>query len=152
MNHSKQKEALRKLIDQQKIKHLSALEVFDLLRATNPKIAIATVYRNLNLFVKKGLLMKIETSGTEAYYDSTTSNHAHLVCTQCGKIEDIDFTMPDWLVAEVQNRNFKFKNLDLSIKGLCKDCLQEKGKNASKDSNNGISARKTAKPKPKRVL
>ncbi len=122
MNKSRQKDALKNLIKAGKIKHISALEVFELLRVENPKMSIATVYRNLNLFVEKGLLLKIEGAGDEALYDDTIKPHAHLICVKCGEIEDLDLDISDSILKSLREKSFDFTNYDLSIKGHCRKC------------------------------
>jgi len=122
MNNSLQKALLKSLIDKKLITHLSALEVYDILRKDCPKMSLATVYRNLNLCVKKGMLVKIETAKSEAVYDITTRPHIHMVCSRCGRIEDIDADFTSELSKLAKSNKFAFENYDLSIKGLCKEC------------------------------
>jgi len=58
-----------------------------------PEIDQATVYRNLDLFVKEGLVNKYVFDGSESVYEFAEPNHHHAVCTDCDRV--IHINAPD---------------------------------------------------------
>ncbi len=70
-------------------RHLSAEEVYMLLRERGEKLGIATVYRNLDLLSQMGLLHRVNFGDGREHYEMTRvsppQHHHHLVCTRCGK-------------------------------------------------------------------
>ena len=69
-------------------RHPTAEQVFMEMKKEHPSIAIGTVYKHLNALAEEGLLHRITESGSPDRYDRT-ERHDHLICSRCGKIEDI---------------------------------------------------------------
>jgi Fur family peroxide stress response transcriptional regulator len=70
--------------------HPTAEMVYSALKEENPKISLATVYRNLNLLADTGDILKLSIPGRCDRFDGFTKEHLHLYCVSCGKIEDIE--------------------------------------------------------------
>lgn len=72
--------------------HLSAEQLTEAARNNGDyKVSKATVYNTLNLFVAQGLLREITADPSKVFYDSTTSEHAHLYNVDTGELTDIAF-------------------------------------------------------------
>ncbi|HUW29922.1 MAG TPA: ferric iron uptake transcriptional regulator [Sulfuriferula sp.] len=70
-------------------RHLSAEEVYRLLIAEGIDIGLATVYRVLTQFEQAGLLIRHHFDSDKAVYElNTGGHHDHLVCLQCGRVEE----------------------------------------------------------------
>ena len=69
--------------------HMTAEQVFHALRQVYPKVALATVYNNLNRLWEEGRIRKVSIEGMPDRYDRI-QRHDHLVCQGCGKLVDID--------------------------------------------------------------
>ena len=70
-------------------KHLSAEEVWGIVKGTNPEIGLATVYRTLDLFAELDILQKMDFGdgrGRYEFYESEVHNHHHLICLKCGYV------------------------------------------------------------------
>ncbi len=73
--------------------HLSAEQLTEAARISGDyRVSKATVYNTLNLFVERGLLREIIADPTKVFYDSTTSQHAHLYNVDTGELADLAFT------------------------------------------------------------
>lgn len=85
-----------------------------------------TVFRILNAFVEKGLITKLEFGEGKARYEiNSPEDHHHLICENCGKIEDIDDTMIPHVESDiVKKTGFLVKRHSLEFYGLCKNCQQ----------------------------
>ena len=69
--------------------HPSAETIHEMLRQEHPDISLATVYRNLALFKKQGLIQSIGTVGGVERFDANTAPHVHFVCTCCDAVLDL---------------------------------------------------------------
>lgn len=87
-----------------------------------------TVFRILNAFVEKGLIRKLEFGEGKARYElADKEDHHHLICENCGLIQDIeDKVIPSIERHIEQQHNFMVKYHSLEFFGLCKDCRKGK--------------------------
>lgn len=104
-------------------KHLTANEVFDDARRLLPGISFATVYNSLSYLKNQRLIGEIK-FGTDAnLYDSNLTRHDHALCNNCGKLVDLELTVPSKLLKEAANRSkFKLETIELTLRGLCPEC------------------------------
>jgi Fur family transcriptional regulator, ferric uptake regulator len=110
---------LRKLFS-----HPTADELYQRVRQSLPRISIATVYRNLEILCEEGLVQKMATPGTQRRFDGNTTNHYHIRCSSCGRVEDVDFEpMPNVELAMQSRCNYKVLSHRLEFVGLCPACL-----------------------------
>src|SRR5574343_122900 len=107
-------------------RHLTAEDVYRLLLNENIDVGLATVYRVLTQFEQAGLLSRhFFESGKAVFELNQGQHHDHLVCLQCGRVEE--FFDPQ--IEERQNqiakeRNFVVKEhaLYLYVDCLTQDC------------------------------
>jgi len=77
------------LFEKSKMRHMTAEDVYRLLLADNMDIGLATVYRVLTQFEQAGLLERhFFESGKAVFELNQGSHHDHLVCLQCGRVEE----------------------------------------------------------------
>lgn len=70
-------------------RHLTAEDVYRQLLAENFDIGLATVYRALTQFEQAGLLERHHFESGKAVFELKDGNHHdHLVCVQCGRVEE----------------------------------------------------------------
>lgn len=69
--------------------HPSAELVFRRVRERFPWISRATVYNTLNLFVEKGLLVRLSLSEDSVVFDAVTEVHHHFIDEETGAIHDV---------------------------------------------------------------
>ncbi len=70
-------------------RHLTADDVYQLLKEEGVDIGLATVYRVLTQFEQAGLLIRHHFDNEKASYELNQGNHHdHLVCVQCGRVEE----------------------------------------------------------------
>lgn len=74
--------------------HSAAEEVYSQVRRKLPGISLATVYRNLDLLTRRGLIRCLGSRAGRRRYDATLEEHAHFWCLACGEVTDIPFTFP----------------------------------------------------------
>jgi Fur family peroxide stress response transcriptional regulator len=105
--------------------HPTADEIYEEARKADPHISRGTVYRNLNLLVENGLLLRIPVPGGADHFDSTLVRHYHFYCRKCNKVMDVpDFSPEELLAAEKRLAQLGCKDLSHSLvfEGLCPEC------------------------------
>ncbi len=103
--------------------HPTAEDLHEMLVKEMPSIGLATIYRNLDIMEKDGLVLKIKGKDKKAKYDGHTHRHCHLVCKKCGEVFDIDDIEKISINSKKINALGFFLDLDcLTIYGLCKKC------------------------------
>jgi Fur family ferric uptake transcriptional regulator len=77
------------LFETSNVRHLTAEDVYRLLVADNMDIGLATVYRVLTQFEQAGLLERhFFESGKAIFEIKRSQHHDHLVCMDCGRVEE----------------------------------------------------------------
>lgn len=77
------------LFESSKVRHLTAEDVYKLLLNEGLDIGLATVYRVLTQFEQAGLLVRHHFESGKAVFElNQGSHHDHLVCIQCGRVEE----------------------------------------------------------------
>ena len=69
--------------------HLSAEQVLILSIARDAQVSKATVYNNLGLFARKGLIREVIVDPAKIFYDPTTAPHHHFYNIDTGELTDI---------------------------------------------------------------
>lgn len=106
-------------------KHVSADELYMIVKKVNPAIGSATVYRTLKLLCECGLCRELQfEDGTSRYeHNYGHKHHDHLICTKCGKFVEI----MDESIESLQDRMFKRHGFSpqrhrLELYGVCRAC------------------------------
>ena len=104
--------------------HPSADMVHEMLKADHPDISLATVYRNLSLFKKQGLIQSVATVGGIERFDANTAPHVHFICSGCDAVLDFpQIEVPTSLGAEAEEQTgCHINGCQLTFTGLCQNC------------------------------
>jgi len=104
--------------------HLTANEVFVNAKQLLPSISFATVYNSLRFLKDAEHIAEIQFGNGASRFDRMTSRHDHAICTQCGKLVDIEMEHPAELVQlAAEYSNFKPETLEFTLRGLCPECV-----------------------------
>lgn len=125
-----QREATVRVLLEHEADHLSAEDVYLLVKEKAPEIGLATVYRTLELLSELRIIHKMNFGDGVARYDLRDDNaerhHHHLICMNCGTVDEI---FEDLLGgAEERVRDvYKFSILDhrLNFYGICHRCIDK---------------------------
>lgn len=120
---SKQRELVLRTVKANLI-HPTALEVYGMTREVDPTISMGTVYRNLNLLAEQGKILRIKVPGGADRYDGIIEPHNHAVCTKCGMVMDYTYSFDD-LSRSLEKGGFKCEELNITVRGTCKNCLSK---------------------------
>ncbi len=86
---SKQKEAILNVLRSTKV-HPTADWVYEEVRKIIPNISLGTVYRNLSKLSDESVIIKLGLGTTVEHFDGNPLPHYHVMCTECGAIDDIE--------------------------------------------------------------
>lgn len=107
-------------------KHLSAEEIYDLVKISYPEIGLATVYRTMQVLDELGLVYKHNFDDGRTRYEITQNEdhqHHHLVCKKCGKVIEVEEDLLEQLEQQVEKK-YDFSITDHKVKffGYCNEC------------------------------
>ena len=122
LGFTKQRQVVLRVIRESE-EHLTANEVFDDARRLLPGISFATVYNSLRYLKNKGLIGEIRFGTDATRYDRKLMRHDHALCNNCGKLVDLELSIPVALLEEAANLSkFEAKSIELTLRGLCPEC------------------------------
>jgi Fur family ferric uptake transcriptional regulator len=112
------------LFEQSDKRHMTAEEVYRLLSDEGHDIGLATVYRVLTQFEQAGLLIRHHFDSDKAVFElNQGDHHDHLVCLQCGKVEEFfDPEIEKRQARIAKERGFAIHDHSLQIYA---DCIKE---------------------------
>jgi len=85
-------------------------------------VDFATIYRNLQTLVEKGIVYQTDFRDRKAYYEYQDKHHHHVICTDCGKKEETDICIN---TKEISKNLTNFKTINshvLEFFGICNRC------------------------------
>jgi len=109
------------LFEKSKVRHLSAEDVYKILLKEGTDTGLATVYRVLTQFEQAGLLIRHHFESGKAVFElNRGSHHDHLVCLQCGRVEEfVDTEIEKRQLKIAEERGFKIHDHSLHIYADC---------------------------------
>ena len=120
------------LFEASKVRHLTAEDVYKLLLTEGLDIGLATVYRVLTQFEQAGLLVRHHFESGKAVFElNQGTHHDHLVCQQCGRVEEFyDAEIEKRQTRVAKERGFAIREHQLHIYA---DCTKTKCPHRPKD-------------------
>ena len=103
--------------------HVTADEIYDIIKKKHPDVSRGTVYRNLRLLSDNGEIHKVEMPSGADCYEKLCHDHYHARCIKCGRVFDVDMEVIADLEKSIKNTHgFEFTGHDIIFKGICPDC------------------------------
>lgn len=107
--------------------HLTAEELYDLVKTDCPEIGLATVYRTVQLLEEMGVVCKLDLDDGRSRYElcqeDDSHQHHHLICNRCGKVLEVQGDLLDEIEESIEKKyKFTIENHSLKFYGICKDC------------------------------
>lgn len=106
--------------------HPSPEEVYARVKRRIPSISLATVYKNLHLFIESGVFREVSLHHGTLRVETNHKPHHHLVCTSCKSITDID---AEALGLATQYGKlpggFLAQRFAVDVLGVCVDCQKK---------------------------
>ena len=113
---------LEALIDTNR--HPTAEEIYSRVRKVSPTTSLATVYKTIDTLKALGEVQELEFGDGRYHYDGVDPHpHPHVICTHCGKIEDVNFPQAATLSAQAtQASGYAIALQRVEFYGLCTVC------------------------------
>jgi Fur family peroxide stress response transcriptional regulator len=103
--------------------HPTADWLYEKLKAEFPSLSIGTVYRNLNILAEQKLIQKLPFGSTHDRYEARMSPHYHLVCEDCGRVQDFDMPQYTDINEQAQRMSgFEISSHRIDFFGKCEEC------------------------------
>jgi len=105
--------------------HRDAEDIYFKIKTSGKKVSRATVYRTIDILVKNNLVRKLELGDGRNRYENKldSSHHDHIVCIQCGRIDEFMDENIEKLQDEIAIKyQFKIVRHIHQLFGLCRDC------------------------------
>ncbi|CAM3919632.1 transcriptional repressor [Cohnella lubricantis] len=103
--------------------HPTASDIIDRLKHQGQTVAYATVYNSLRYLTDNGMIRELKLEGDASRYDARTEDHHHIVCTSCGRVDEILTGSPkNWLQEIEAETGYTITEEQLLFKGVCAEC------------------------------
>lgn len=111
-------------------KHLTAEDIYELVKEDYPEIGLATIYRTVQLLLEMQLVDRISLDDGCARYEIGESgagegkhHHHHLICRTCGKVVPFRDDLLEELERHIEKETgFHVLDHELKFFGMCREC------------------------------
>jgi Fur family ferric uptake transcriptional regulator len=112
------------ILEEGKLRHFSAEDVYKTLLDAGEEIAFATVYRVLTQFENAGLVIRHNFEGGRSVFElDRGEHHDHMVCMKCNKVTEFyDAQIEDRQKMIAQEYGFDLQDHSLYLYGICQKC------------------------------
>ena len=101
-------------------RHLTAEEIYDILKQKGETLVFATVYNSLNYLFDNGYIRKIHTDAGGDCYDGNLIPHDHFICEKCGNVVDVPSSKR---IKKAVCGNHRIHSCETTYRGVCECCL-----------------------------
>ena len=107
--------------------HMSIEAIYDEVVKVHPSLSLATIYKNIILMVEKGVVVEVPITGQKPKYELAKMDHMHLICTECGEVEDRScLESTDKILYELtEQEHFKLNKRQINLYGVCEKCQMQ---------------------------
>ncbi len=115
-----QRIAIIELMDQ--YGHISVRDIFAKIKANFPTLSLATVYKNINAMLESNFIKELKIVGHDSKYELVKEDHSHMICNECGKVEDIDLETKTLITDAKKISNYSIDESNIQLFGICPEC------------------------------
>ena len=114
-------------------RHMTAEDIYELVKEDYPEIGLATIYRTVQLLLEMQLVDRINLDDGFVRYEigeffdgeERHHHHHHLICKTCGKVLPFKDDLLDELERHIEDATgFHVLDHELKFYGQCKECLE----------------------------
>ena len=109
--------------------HPTADDIYPNLKKAIPSISLGSLYRNLDVLAREGMISKLEEFGEPKRYDGNTDEHLHFQCVKCGAVLDYESDKVCEIrkqILSVLKSESSVHSISIKIKGICPECNKVK--------------------------
>ncbi len=138
---TKQRLLILEALDGCSDRHLTAEEIYEIVKNGYPRIGLATVYRTIQLLLNLGLIESVQLEDGYVRYEIGKSGekshrHHHLICLGCKKVISFQNDLLDDLENQIyESTSFQVVNHEVKLYGYCRECLADRNMDESELHN-----------------
>ncbi|QOP46168.1 Fur family transcriptional regulator [Sulfurimonas paralvinellae] len=102
--------------------HVNIEELYEVMLKKFNSISLATIYKNINLMIENAFIQEVKIPNAKSVYELSKEAHSHMVCDNCGAVEDFTVDLSAVTSLAAHETNFKINKADLVFSGLCQNC------------------------------
>lgn len=103
--------------------HPSAESIYDSIKDQYPTMSLATVYKTLKTLAQIGLIQEINVGEGNFRYDANALPHPHIMCINCGRVDDIDGADLGFINDYAKNyTDYNILSSKVYFYGVCPNC------------------------------
>src|SRR5918998_2431123 len=115
-------------------RHVTADELLDSVAERLPNVSLPTTYATLELLEELGMVRRVQRAGT-TLFDPRADSHHHLICTNCGSIEDLDSDLDTARLERAAARHgFEPERIEAVVQGRCAGCRAPSQRRSSRST------------------
>lgn len=111
-------------LEQSKVRHMSAEDVYKAMLDSGEEVGLATVYRVLTQFEQAGLVTRHHFEGGHSVFElNEGKHHDHILCVKCGRVDEfVDKVIEERQEKIAEEKGYAMTDHSLYIYGVCKRC------------------------------
>jgi len=121
-----QRRLILRVLYQHKNEHFTADELYHWVNEEDSGLGLATIYRNLAILEKVGIVSKLRTEEEANRYELATERpgaHVHFVCRSCGQITELEDCLPRNAVEDMIGAcGLEVEEYSVTLYGSCREC------------------------------
>ena len=102
--------------------HISVRDIFEKIKEKFPSLSLATVYKNINAMMENRFINELKIVGQDNKYELVKERHSHMICRNCGDIEDVFIDTKGLEKSVPAQSGFRVEETSIHFFGLCKKC------------------------------
>jgi Fe2+ or Zn2+ uptake regulation protein len=117
----------------EKPSHPTVEAVHEAVLAVLPSVSLRTVYQALHDLEAMGEIRLVQVGDGPLRVDTLPERHAHLHCTKCGRLHDVDVDLSGLVLPVKQRRGFTVEGAEVIFSGRCRLCTGARGGSSGAD-------------------
>ena len=103
--------------------HINIDEIYEDVKERYPTLSLATIYKNIILMQTNNVIVEVPMNGEKSKYELKKDEHIHLICQECGTIQDTEITKKTQEALFIEN--FKLNHSQINLYGVCTSCQKK---------------------------
>ena len=103
--------------------HINIDEIYEDVKERYPTLSLATIYKNIILMQANNVIVEVPMNGEKSKYELKKEEHMHLICQECGKIQDT--TISKQTQEALVIKNFQLNHSQINLYGVCTSCQKK---------------------------
>jgi Fur family ferric uptake transcriptional regulator/Fur family peroxide stress response transcriptional regulator len=103
--------------------HINIDEIYEDVQELYPTLSLATIYKNIILMQANNVIVEVPMNGEKSKYELKKEEHMHLICQECGNIQDTKITKQTQEALVIEN--FQLNRSQINLYGVCTSCQKK---------------------------